>query len=145
VFSVTIVSNCVGRCTSAMGTVVHQHVVERHVGIILRHASDHLAPQLRRQPARLALSTEVSRLRRLPRHLEPHARHPLDLSARCKAMVFDRARGAVGEVLHAARLAEVEPAGELADDHDVGASTTERFMREASTSIGKHVAGRRFA
>ena len=36
VFSVTIVSNCVGSVHERHGAVVHEHVLERHVGIVLR-------------------------------------------------------------------------------------------------------------
>ena len=66
-----------------------------------------------------ALSTEQSLLPRLRARLEADARDALDLAARCRASCRSLRRRPRALRAPAARLAEVDVAGQLAHDHEV--------------------------
>src|SRR5258705_133571 len=78
------------------------------------------SPPGRRDPRPCGVRAGGEPLPALHRHVERGPGHPLDL-ARGVGHGVDRARASVGELLAPAGLAEVEPAGQLADHHDVGA------------------------
>ncbi len=116
---VTMTSNCFGARTSCMRGVVDVHVGERHVRIVARHRGDHFTPELgdfehvglvhRAQPP---LRVSVPARTRPARCVRSRAR--------CRRSVLKPAPLVV-DGLHAPRLAEVDAAGELADDQDVEA------------------------
>ena len=95
---------------------IHVLVLERDVGIVGRHRGHGPAPQLRRLE-HVGLVHREQPLAARPREQERHARHPLHFADAVLHRVERRL--AVGR--DAARLAEVEPAEQLADDDQVGA------------------------
>src|SRR6266545_4459509 len=99
--------------------VVHEHVLELHLGIVLRHARDHLAPQLRHYE-HIGLVHGGQPLLALHGDVESGAGDPLDLPG-CIGHGIHGPGPAVGELLPPPGLTEVEPAREFTDDHDVRA------------------------
>ncbi len=100
------------------GAVVDQHVLEAHLRVVLGHPGHHLPPQLRHDQ-HVGLVHRGQPLAPLHGHVEGGARDPLDLPHGVGHRVH-RAGVPSGALDPPARLAEVEPAGELADDHEVG-------------------------
>ena len=101
------------------GAVVHEDVLEGHLRIVLAHAGDHLAPELRDHKD-VGLVHGSQSLLPLHGDVEGGPGHSLHL-ARGVGHGVHGPGAAVGELLPAPRLAEVEPARQLPDDHDVGA------------------------
>ena len=99
--------------------VVHQHVLQRHRRVVLRHADHDLAPELGHDE-HVGLVDRREALPPLHRHVEGRPRHALDL-ARGVGHGVHGPRPAVGELLAPPRLAEVEPARQLPDHHQVRA------------------------
>ena len=118
---VTITSNFFGALHQLHRRVVDVHVVELDVGILGVHLGDDVAPELEGLE-HVGLVDAGQLLAALARGLERDVRDALDLRAR----VAHRVEGlvgalerAVGRAAAAARLAEVDVAGQLADDQDV--------------------------
>ena len=93
---------------------VDVHVLDGDVRIVLRHIIHDRAPQLRRlQHVGLVDGGQV--LPSLARGVEGHARDPIDLANR----VPHRIECLAGLSIDLARLAEVEPAGQLPHDQQI--------------------------
>ena len=110
-FSVTITSKCRGAATSCIAALSTSRCSSSTFGNSRACTSRTTSRHSRLVSSTLALSTLVTRERAAP-NADP--RDPLDLRARVDA----RVRGAVGG---ARLLAEVDPAGQLAHDQQVGA------------------------
>jgi hypothetical protein len=133
-FSVTSTSNSAGRGDQLHRRVVHQQVVELDLLVLGREPRDRLPPE-REVSITFALSTEVS-WPGARRRLEADSGDPLDLLDRVRAVV-------VGAVAVARRVAEVDAAGELADDQQVGALDPLALsgLASSSASLGRPGAG----
>ena len=98
-------------------------MVQLHVGILLAHLGDHVLPELEGLQ-HVGLVDARHLLAALARGLERDVRDALDLGARVAHGVerfLGALEGSIGRLAPPARLAEVDVAGELADDQDVQA------------------------
>ena len=103
------------------GGVVHQHVVELHIRVVLRHVGHHLFPELRGFE-HVVLVDAGQALAALLRRLERGVRDALHLGAAVAHGVetfFSTGKKSIGRAAAAARLAKIHIAGELTDDQDV--------------------------
>ena len=116
--SVTITSNCFGLRTSCMPPESASMMLELHVlELALVHLRHHLVPQ-HAGLHDVALFHRGDLVAPLARKLEGDARDALDLVGVVDLGV-DRALLAVAEIGDGLRLAEINAAGQLAQDHDV--------------------------
>ena len=118
--SVTMTSNCLGWRTSCMAQLSAYMWLERDVRVL---AVVQLLHRLAPQHAGLhdvGLLDRGDRCRACRASSKPTRAIALDLG-RGVDLGVDAAPRAVGQVLDAARLAEIDAAGELAQDHDVQA------------------------
>ena len=124
------------------GRVVDQHVLERDARVVRRDALDHLAPEARRlEDVGLVDRGDAAGSRRRRRDLEGQPRDPLDLVLRVDA-------GVEGARLVAPALAEVDAAGQLPDDQQVGAGdalVAQRARRDQRVADANRAAGWRTA
>ena len=114
-FSVSTTSKSAGREISCIAALSTSRCSSRTPG--WSRATRSTVSRHRREVSRMfALSTEVTRPRRAGdgRHAERQLGDPLDLLDRVDA-------GVVGDAVAAAAVAEVDPAGQLAHDQQVGA------------------------
>ncbi len=130
-FSVRITSNRFGPVTSAIAHASTYMWETADVRIALRDLVHDPAPELRRlEHVRLVDRREL--LPSLARRVERHPRDPLDLHDRIAHRVERRAP----VFREPARLAEVQPAGQLAHDEQVGAGSELRLERPRFRGAG---------
>ncbi len=131
---VTMTSNCFGlrtSCIAALSTYMCDSATSGYSAASALTVSRHRMLV----SSTLALSTEHSRLLALARRLEPDARDALDLRHavvhRVEAFASPRALRAA-----AARLAEVDVAGQLAHDHEVEPGDDVGLERRSGGELG---------
>ena len=141
---VTITSNCFGARISCIAAASTNRCVSSTSGYSLADARDDVAPELHR----LEHVGLVDRAHLAParaRGAERDVRDALDLGLRVAHRVERLARAA-GVGADAARLAEVDVAGQLAQDHEVEARRRPRASASRRpTSSGNRNAGRKLA
>ena len=136
---VTITSNCLGARMSIIAAASTNWCVNSTSGIFLADPRRDLPPQLHRLE-HVGLVDRAHFAPALARGLESHAHDALDLAFR----VAHRVEGfplAGGVGCDAARLAEIQVPGQLAQDHDVQSLDDFALERRGFHQLGKQKRG----
>ena len=116
--SVTITSNCFGRRTSCMPSESASMMLELYIGVLPRvQAGDHFVPE-HAGLHHIALFRGRDLVAALARELEGDPSDPLDLIGVIDLGV-DAALLPIAEIDDLLRLAEIDPAGQFAHDHEI--------------------------